>query len=278
MASSGNFAGDTAKLYMIISEAHRNPMGPWALFLQQVGSLQLPENATLVDLASGPGEPALTLAKAFPSLNVFSTDLSVDMHKGAARKAVTQHNLKAMVVDMTDLSAFETNSVDCVTVCYGYMFPEDKAKALRETFRILKPGGKLLSTHWKSLNFFQIGLEILEGVLGLEAGTAPRPAIDPMTLAGPGVFDALCESAGFTISDRIDGEYPFNIGPDPDTRFRLATMTVKSKLDELGSDADVLDKARRFCQQSLNRYGTIEGDDLLIHGNCFCMTVANKPL
>jgi hypothetical protein len=26
------------------------------------------------------------------------------------------------------------------------------------------------------------------------------------------------------------------------------------------------------------RDGTIEGDDLLIHGNCFCMTVANKPL
>jgi ubiquinone/menaquinone biosynthesis C-methylase UbiE len=45
--------------------------------------------------------------------------------------------------DAQDLP-FQTDSVDIVTCCYGYMFPEDKELALAETYRVLKPGGTLV--------------------------------------------------------------------------------------------------------------------------------------
>jgi hypothetical protein len=50
------------------------------------------------------------------------------MHKIAARKAIDNTNLKAMIADAVDLSAFDSNSIDVVTCCYGYMFPEDKVE------------------------------------------------------------------------------------------------------------------------------------------------------
>ena len=270
---AASFSGDLAAIYNILSEVHRHERGPWMMFKNTLSSLKLPPGAVIVDLASGPGEPATTLATAFPSLIVISTDVSIDMHKAAAKKAISQPNLKAMIADMQDLSAFASNSVDCVTVCYGYMFPADKLLALRETFRILKPGGTLLSTHWSELNFFKISSEILEGVLEVGPGKGPPPGINPLALSEPGAFDALVTSAGFVINDHIKSEYPFNIGSDPEMQYKLATRFIKEKLDELGAH----DKARVLCQQAFDRYGKVESGEFGVHGNKFCMTVAIKP-
>ena len=48
---------------------HRHPRGPWPLMLAAVEGLKLPAGATVLDVASGPGEPALTIAKALPHLS-----------------------------------------------------------------------------------------------------------------------------------------------------------------------------------------------------------------
>lgn len=257
----------------MLSEVHRHPKGPWLLFVEKLTSLNLPPNSIVVDLASGPGEPAVTLSAAFPSLTFISTDISVDMHKAAAKKAILQQNLKAMIADMSDLSAFADNSVDCITVCYGYMFPQDKAKALEESFRVLKPGGSVITTHWIKLNFLQIVREILEGVLDLEPGKAPPLGIDPLSLSEPGLFDALASAAGFSITESSQTEYPFLLGDDPEVHYKLATMMIRPKLDELNAH----EKARELALTLLDKYGRLEGDQLHIAGNVFNMTVATKP-
>ncbi len=76
-SSNSVFGGDSAAIYAKIAHQHRHPDGPWHLM-----------TATIVDLASGPGEPAMTIANAMPSATVFSTDVSLDMHKISAAKAV----------------------------------------------------------------------------------------------------------------------------------------------------------------------------------------------
>jgi len=59
--------------------------------------------------------------------------------------------LAPKVACISDLSEFADNSFDVVTSCYGYMFVDDKQKAIDETCRVLKPGGTLVATYWRTL-------------------------------------------------------------------------------------------------------------------------------
>ena len=100
---------------------------------------------SVLDLASGPGEPAATIAKLLPDSTVISTDFSEDMVAAASKSMVDLPNCSTQQADASDLSQFEDGSMDVVTCCYGYMFPADKDAAMAETFRVLKPGGIMVS-------------------------------------------------------------------------------------------------------------------------------------
>jgi len=54
----------------IINSDHRHPSGPWVAILDAVKALNLATGAVVLDVASGPGEPALTIAKALPHVTV----------------------------------------------------------------------------------------------------------------------------------------------------------------------------------------------------------------
>jgi ubiquinone/menaquinone biosynthesis C-methylase UbiE len=51
-------------------------------------------------------------------------------------------------VDMQNLVDFHDDEFHAGSCSYGFLFPPDKEKALQETFRVLKPGGILVSTTW----------------------------------------------------------------------------------------------------------------------------------
>ena len=65
----------------------------------------------LLDLASGPGQPAMALAEAFPRAEVISSDVSEDMVEAASAKAKAQglRNLKAVVADAQVTAYFHTH-------------------------------------------------------------------------------------------------------------------------------------------------------------------------
>ena len=131
----------------------------------------------MLDLASGPAEPAATIAKALPDSTIIATgpflsrrpatdaqprhatqptnenppDFSEDMVASATKIVESLPNASAQQADASDLSAFEDGSIDVVTCCYGYMFPADKDAAIAETFRVLKPGGIMVATTWVSI-------------------------------------------------------------------------------------------------------------------------------
>ena len=68
------------------------------------------DDLTIIDIASGPGEPACTIAKSIPKATVFSTDISIDMHKISSIQSINIKNLKSIVLDAQDLSIFSTSS------------------------------------------------------------------------------------------------------------------------------------------------------------------------
>ena len=95
-----------------------------------------------LDLASSAGEPAVPLAKAFPNVQVVSTDLSPTSVQLAATRA------RAEVADAQDLSAYPDSTFAVVTCCFGLMFMPDFKQALCEMYRVLEPGGLVILTLW----------------------------------------------------------------------------------------------------------------------------------
>ena len=134
----------------------------------------------------------------------------------------------------TQALPFEDASVDVLTCCYGFMFPADKALALRECFRVLRPGGTLIATTWDKTNMVNVVKDVMTAVLGKEP---PPPPINPLALSEPGLFEGMLTDAGFTDVSTTTSTYPFDFGKDPAFQFKIGTLMVKDKLVELGAEA-----------------------------------------
>jgi SAM-dependent methyltransferase len=156
----------------------------------------------VLDLASGVGDPALSIAaEVAPSGRVTATDLGSGMislaEELARKKGLT--NIEFREASAESLP-FASESYDVLTCRFGVMFFPDLAKALRECLRVLKPGGSAAFVAWgkKEQPFFTTTAGIL-----LKHVPVPPPPPDP---DGPSLFmfgqrDRLrhaLQSAGFS--------------------------------------------------------------------------------
>jgi len=132
----------------------------------------------VLDLASGVGDPALSIAKEVaPSGRVTATDLGPGMmslaEELARKKGLTN-------IDFREANAeslpFADKSYDVLTCRFGVMFFPDLPKALCECFRVLKPLGRAVFVAWgkKGQPFFTTTAGIV-----LKHVPVPPPPPDP---------------------------------------------------------------------------------------------------
>ena len=153
----------------------------------------------VLDLASGSGEPALTLAEAVgPDGQVTATDLAPEM-LAVAEEEARARGLPNIAFRQADAEAlpFPDRSFDAVTCRFGIMFFPDPARALGEVRRVLAPGGRAAFVAWGPLGrnpYFATTW----GVLARQAGL-PLEDVTPdmFKFAQPGGLAALLEGAGF---------------------------------------------------------------------------------
>lgn len=102
-----------------------------------------------LDIASGTGEPGLSVARLVPHGRVVLTDLVGEMLDVAARRAdaLGVTNVETKVCSADDLP-FGDSAFDSISVRFGYMFFPDAATATAEFVRVLKPGGRITSSVW----------------------------------------------------------------------------------------------------------------------------------
>lgn len=272
-ANAGGFDAEMTALYSRMASQHAHKDGPWPAILREVRKVIKDRPATVLDIASGPGQPALTLASAMPALTVLSTDASPDMTATAkaAARAAGAANMKVLVADAQSLP-FEASTIDVVTCCYGFMFPEDKALAVREAWRVLKPGGVLVATTWDELDMLKIVRDVMEAVLG---APPPPPVMNPMSLSTPGLLESLLVEAGFERAKIAcsSSTYPFDFGVEKDYQFKLATLLIRAKIDELGAH----EVAHKAFWANIGKYTTTGPDGAMIMPhNTFKLTVATK--
>lgn len=103
----------------------------------------------ILDVASGTGEPGLTIASMLRGGKVVATDLAEGMLE-VARENASRLGIKNFEIVNCDASElpFPDNSFDAVSCRMGFMFFPDMLLAAREMVRVLKPGGKIAATVW----------------------------------------------------------------------------------------------------------------------------------
>lgn len=165
-----------------------------------IGSLDLADGQQHLDIASGTGEPGLSIARQTPNGRVVLTDLVAEMLDVASRRADAQGitNVETRVCSADDLP-FEDATFDSISVRFGYMFLPDPAKATAEFVRVLKTGGRVCSAVWVKPEQ-NPWTTILMQAIGTEVALAPPDPDGPnmYRCAAPGYVSAVYEAAGLS--------------------------------------------------------------------------------
>ncbi|HEX4076644.1 MAG TPA: class I SAM-dependent methyltransferase [Candidatus Acidoferrales bacterium] len=160
---------------------------------------QLRPGMRVLDLASGVGDPSLSIAEAVgPSGHVTATDLGPGMIGLAEELARARglRNIEFRVADVEKLP-FPDASFDVVTCRFGVMFFPDQLKAFRECLRVLKPGGRVAFVVWGKREQAFLGTTV-----GILTKYVEMPAPDPgaphaFMFGERGLLKSKLEVAGF---------------------------------------------------------------------------------
>lgn len=141
--------GESAKAWEAHSEAIRRDTMPVSQWM--VEALGPQPGDLLLELAAGPGETGFLAAELIhPGGELISSDVSPEMLNVAQRRAkeLGLGNVRFKQIDADTSIDIEAASIDGVLCRWGYMLMADPNNALRETRRVLKPGGRLVLAAW----------------------------------------------------------------------------------------------------------------------------------
>ncbi len=153
----------------------------------------------VLDLASGTGEPAISLAvRVGAEGQVTALDLSAELLGIAAHRARAR-GLANFAIQPADAHAipFPDNSFDLATSRFGVMFFRDPVLALQELRRVLRPGARACVLAWG--RFEQPYWKSMMGVVHRHVGgpLLQPGGPNPFRFAESGSLSEVLSSAGF---------------------------------------------------------------------------------
>jgi SAM-dependent methyltransferase len=162
---------------------------------------------SILDVATGPGEPALSIAALVgPQGNVVGIDPVAGMVT-AARRTASQLAVRNAQFDIAsaDRLPFPNDAFDAVISRFGAMFFPSPLDAVREILRVLRPGRRLALAVWHYAErnpFFFVVSRVMDRYV------APSPpeseASDAFRFASPGKLrDILGEAGAATPTERL---------------------------------------------------------------------------
>ena len=217
----------------------------------------------VLDIATGPGEPALSIARLVGSEGkVIGIDPVPEM-VAAARRATSRLGFKNAQFDVAavDHLPFPADTFDAVVSRFGAMFFPAPVDAVREMLRVLNPGGKLALAVWHFADrnpFFYTVKRVLDQYVD---SPPPAPnAPDAFRFAGPGQLRDVVREAGamapfervlaFTIQAPISAEEFWTLRSE-------MSESLREKLAKLSKEH--LAEVKRESIEAVRAYSTDQG-------------------
>jgi ubiquinone/menaquinone biosynthesis C-methylase UbiE len=229
--------------------------------LVEVG--QIRSRQVVLDVATGPGEPALSVAALVgPEGKIFGIDPVPEM-VAAARRAADRLQLRNVQFDVAfaDHLPFPADTFDAVISRFGVMFFPSPVDAVREMLRVLKPGRRLALAvwHFAERNPFHYSLSrVIDRYID---SPPPAPdALDAFRFASPGTLRKVLNQAGaIALSERL---LQFTIqAPMSVEDFWTLRLEMSDKLREkiAALSKSQMTEVRRQALDSLRKYSTNRG-------------------
>ncbi len=155
---------------------------------------------TILELACGPGDTGFTAAARLgPEGKLISTDFAEGMVAAARRRSAELGltNVEHRVVDGEAID-MPDGTIDGVLCRWGYMLMPDPARALAETRRVLRPGGRVSFSIWAEAR--DNPWAAVAGRIAMDLGFAQPPEPDspgPFRLGDADRVQALVVASGF---------------------------------------------------------------------------------
>jgi len=224
---------------------------------------QISNRQALLDIATGPGDPALSLAPLVgPEGKVFGIDPIPEMI-AAARRAANQLGFTNTQFDVAsaDHLPFPADTFDSVVSRFGAMFFPSPVDAVREMLRVLKPERKLALAVWHSAEtnpFFHTISRVIDRYV--DSPSLAPDAPDPFRFASPGKLREVLTEAGamapaerllqFTIETPISSEEFWTLRTEMSEKLREKIALLSS---------DQLKEVKRQALEVLREYSTNSG-------------------
>ncbi|GAA5127422.1 class I SAM-dependent methyltransferase [Haloechinothrix salitolerans] len=226
--------------WLAISETFERGAREVTAELLELGGVR--EGMTVLDAATGIGEPALTAARVVgPEGRVVGFDLAPGMVAIARRRAAEYDNIEFRV---GDIESAATGEFDVALCRWGLMFAIDTVAALRSLAGALRPGGVLAASTWgpaETVPMLSLGFQALSGWLEMPA--PPPEAPTPFSLSDPGTLAADLETAGFVDVSVTEFDVPFSVA-DPAEYIELNKAVTPPPMrdllrEQLGEDEEM---------------------------------------
>jgi SAM-dependent methyltransferase len=193
----------------------------------------------VLDIGCGNGETTRHAARIATAGSVLGVDLSARMVE-RARKLAAESGLGNATFAQVDAQVhpFDEASVDVAISRTGAMFFGDPGAAFGNIARTVRPGGRFVSLHWRSIpenEWFVDFTTTLAAGRGLPQ--PPPTAPSPFALADPERTTSLLEAAGFSncVHRPLDAEMWFGADADDAQQFILGFLGwVLNGLDNAG--------------------------------------------
>jgi ubiquinone/menaquinone biosynthesis C-methylase UbiE len=237
---------------------------------QMISSLELRDGSDHLDVASGTGEPGLSIAARLPQGRVVLTDLSAGMLEtaGANAQARGLGNVEVRACGV-DALPFEDESFDTISCRFGFMFFPDIAAGVAELFRALRPGGRISTAvwaeppgnPWATIPMGAIGVEV-----ELPAPTPETPGL--FRCAAQGSVADVLRVAG--LHDVTESEVHGTLDlADPDEYWSFMTEVAAPVVAGLAQVDDAARERIRLAAQDQVRAFDVDGAlSIPIHARC----------